>query len=87
MLAARASDLEQMGVTDPQQGSLVDVLIRAAIGTDAEVLMVPAGTPDSPDGGVGALLRYSDNADGAGVQLIVGRGSEHGGAPSLPGTL
>lgn len=67
MLSTKASKLEQMGVSDPQQGSLVDVLLRAAIGTDAEVLMVPAGTPDSPDGGVGALLRYSDNADGPAV--------------------
>jgi hypothetical protein len=67
MLSTRASELEQMGVSDPQQGSLVDVLLRAAIGTDAEVLMVPAGTPDSPDDGVGALLRYSDNADGPAV--------------------
>ncbi len=67
MLAAQRSDLEQMGVGDPQQGSLVDVLIRAAIGTDAEILLVPAGTPDSPDDGVGALLRYSDNAAGPAV--------------------
>jgi hypothetical protein len=67
MLAAQRSDLEQMGVSDPQQGSLVDVLIRAALGTDAEILLVPAGTPDSPDDGVGALLRYSDNAAGPAV--------------------
>lgn len=67
MLATSASQLEQMGVSAPEQGSLVDVLLRAAIGTGAEVLMVPAGTPDSPDGGVGALLRFSDNADGPAV--------------------
>jgi hypothetical protein len=67
MLAVQASDLEQMGVDDPQQGSLVDVLLRAAIGTGAEVLLVPAGTPDSPADGVGALLRYSDNAAGPAV--------------------
>jgi hypothetical protein len=53
-----------MGVSDLQEGPLVDVLLRAALGTAAEVLMVPAGTPDSPVDGVGALLRYSDNADG-----------------------
>jgi hypothetical protein len=29
--------------------------------------MVPAGTPDSPDDGVGALLRYSDSAAGPAV--------------------
>lgn len=67
MLATLKSDLEQMGVSDPQQGSMVDVLLRAAICTDAEVLLVPAGTPDSPDDGVGALLRYSDNAAGPAV--------------------
>jgi hypothetical protein len=64
MLATASSELEQMGVSDPQQGALVDVLLRAALGTGAEVLMVPAGTPDSPDDGVGALLRYSDSAAG-----------------------
>jgi hypothetical protein len=64
MLATAASELEQMGVSDPQQGALADVLLRAALGTGAEVLLVPAGTPDSPDGGVGALLRYSDSAAG-----------------------
>jgi hypothetical protein len=69
MLATEASQLEQMGVAEPQQGSLVDVLLRAAIATDAEVLMVPAGTPDSPEGGVGALLRYSDNANGPAAGL------------------
>jgi hypothetical protein len=69
MLATEASQLEQMGVGELQQGSLVDVLLRAAIATDAEVLMVPAGTPDSPEGGVGALLRYSDNAAGPAAGL------------------
>lgn len=64
MLAPHATDLEQMGVTDVQEGPLVDVLLRGAFGTGAEVLMVPAGTPDSPDDGVGALLRYSDSAAG-----------------------
>lgn len=64
MVSATPQELEQMGVSDPQEGPLVDILLRAALGTGAEVLLVPAGTPDSPEGGVGALLRYSDNAAG-----------------------
>ena len=64
MLAATRTELKEMGVSDVQEGPLVDVLLRGAIGTGAKVLLVPAGTPDSPDDGVGALLRYSDNAAG-----------------------
>jgi hypothetical protein len=56
-----------MGVSDPVQAPLVDVLLRAALGTGADIRMVPAGTPDSPDDGVGALLRYSDSAAGPAV--------------------
>jgi hypothetical protein len=67
MVAATRSELEEMGLSDPQEAPLVDVLLRAALGTGAEVLLVPGITPDSPDGGVGALLRYSDNAAGPGV--------------------
>jgi hypothetical protein len=67
MLATSSSELEQMGVSDPVQAPLVDVLLRAALGTGADIRMVPAGTPDSPDDGVGALLRYSDSAAGPAV--------------------
>jgi hypothetical protein len=64
MLAATRTELAEMGVSNPQEAPLVDVLLRAALGTGAEILLVPAGTPDSPDDGIGALLRYSDNAAG-----------------------
>jgi hypothetical protein len=45
-----------MGVDDPQEGRLVDVLIRAAFGTGAGVRIVPAGGPGKD--GVGAILRF-----------------------------
>lgn len=57
-LSSRAEDLATMGVDDPQQGRLVDVLIRAALGTGAGVVVVPEEA--SPSEGVGAILRWSD---------------------------
>jgi hypothetical protein len=64
-LALRDSELHDLGVEQPRMGWLVDVLIRAALGTGAEIRLVPAGTEQSPTDGVGALLRYSDTAAGA----------------------
>lgn len=58
-LALRPDELVALGVAAPQEGALVDVLLRAALCTDAEVRSVPSGTPQSPREGVGALLRYS----------------------------
>lgn len=51
------ADLRAMGVVDPQQGRLGDVLIRAALGTGAGVRILPdaQGLAD----GVGAILRWS----------------------------
>ncbi|SNQ46748.1 conserved hypothetical protein [Frankia canadensis] len=56
-LALRPDDLPALGER-ARQGALVDVLLRAAIGTDADILIVPASTPESPAAGVGALPRY-----------------------------
>lgn len=58
-LALQESELRDLGVEHPQQGALVDVLLRAALGTDAEIRLVPGDTDDSPLEGVGAVLRYS----------------------------
>ena len=56
-VSARADDLRTTGVDEPIEARLVDVLIRAALGTGAGVAIVPAGS--GPADGVGALLRWS----------------------------
>jgi hypothetical protein len=48
--------LEAMGVEAPQEARLVDVCIRAALGTSAEVRIVPSAVLD---GGLGAILRHT----------------------------
>jgi len=48
------ADLEAMGVTEPKQARLVDVAVRAALGTGAAVRLVPAATVRD---GLGAILR------------------------------
>ena len=53
-------ELAAMGVPMPSSGPMLDVLIRAAIGTGADVQLVPHQLEQAPRGGVGALLRYSD---------------------------
>lgn len=58
-LALNPEELRDLGVGDPRRASLVDVLLRAALGTDAQVRLVPGDTENSPQEGVGALLRYS----------------------------
>ncbi len=59
-IGTRREELAALGVDDPQEGPLVDVLIRAALGTAADVQVVPAELDTAPDGGVGAVLRYAD---------------------------
>lgn len=59
-LALEPEALRDLGVGDPRRASLIDVLLRAAIGTDAQIRLVPGDTEDSPKEGVGALLRYSN---------------------------
>ena len=56
-IATSRDDLEGMGVREPKQGRLADVAIRAALGTGADVRVVPAH--GGPSDGVGALLRWS----------------------------
>ncbi len=59
-LATRASELSDLGVAEPQEGPMIDVLIRAALGTAADVQLVPHELGTAPQGGVGAVLRYAD---------------------------
>jgi len=66
-LGTTAADLAALGVDDPQEGPMTDVLIRAALGTSAGVQLVPHELATSPRGGVGAVLRYAD-APGAAAE-------------------
>ena len=61
-LALDAQELRDLGTAAPERGALVDVLLRAAIGTGAAVRLVPGDTEDSPQEGVGALLRFSSDS-------------------------
>lgn len=58
-VAASQADLAAMGVEDGQQVRADAALLRAAITSDAGVVVVPGGRIDLTDG-VGALLRYAD---------------------------
>lgn len=60
-LGTTAQELADLGVTSPQEGPMVDVLIRAAIGTSADVQLVPGEMETAPAMGVGAVLRYADS--------------------------
>ena len=57
-VAERGSDLTDLGVEGPRQGSLADVALRAALGTGAGVRMIPGA--GGPRGGIGAILRWRD---------------------------
>jgi hypothetical protein len=59
LVACRRNDLD--GVADHvEEGRFADVLVRAAVGTGADVVVVPAGGTAVPNEGCGAILRYSD---------------------------
>jgi hypothetical protein len=53
----RPDILAALGVDAPTEAPLVDVAVRAALGTGSGVRVVPAG--DGPTGGLGAILRWS----------------------------
>ncbi|NLU72841.1 hypothetical protein HCC61_09160 [Streptomyces sp. HNM0575] len=63
-LAARRSETQYLGATEPSRARADDALLRSAAATGADVLCVrdsdvPEGVPrDLPDGGLGALLRW-----------------------------
>ena len=56
-VAETASDLRGLGVDQPVEGRLVDVAVRAALGTGAGIRIVGPGA--GLDGGMGAILRWS----------------------------
>lgn len=51
-----------LGARDPQEGPLVSVLLRAAVGTGADAQLVPHQSEQAPQQGVGAVLRYTDDS-------------------------
>jgi hypothetical protein len=57
-LALTAQDLLDLGVEQPWAAPAAEVLIRAALGTGADVKVVTGGVEQSPAEGVGAILRY-----------------------------
>jgi hypothetical protein len=54
-VALTADDVRALGVDAPVEGRLVDVAVRAALGTGAGIRVVGAGAVD----GIGAILRWS----------------------------
>lgn len=57
-IALARDELTALGVADVRSDELAEVLVRAALGTGAEVRFVAGDTDESPAGGVGALLRF-----------------------------
>ena len=57
-VATSAGDLNGLGLGAPKQGALVDVALRAALGTGAGIRMIPGA--GGPSGGIGAILRWRD---------------------------
>jgi hypothetical protein len=59
-LALTAQELLDLGVEQPWEAPLDEVLVRAALGTGADIRFVGGGMEQAPADGVGALLRYAD---------------------------
>ncbi len=55
-IGLQADDAAALGVDEPLEGRLVDVAVRAALGTGAGIRVLPAG--QAPTGGLGAILRW-----------------------------
>jgi hypothetical protein len=67
-LALDRADLDAMGVDQPRQADLVDVVVRAAVLSDAEVVVTSSAVEVAPRDGIGALLRFDPrDAHGPGV--------------------
>ena len=57
-MADRPDELKDLGVADPIRAPLVDVALRAALGTGAGVRLIPGA--GGPSGSIGAILRWRD---------------------------
>ena len=59
-VALSAEELLDLGVEQPWEAPLEEILVRSALLTGADVRFVGGGTEQAPAEGVGALLRYAD---------------------------
>lgn len=64
LLATDPAELTALGVEEPERDSLEELLFRAALGQDADLLPLHAPIGALPDG-VGAVLRFSTRPDHA----------------------
>lgn len=64
-VAETAEDLAAMGVSEPCQDRYDSAMLRAAAGSDVELLITP-NAHEYVQGGIGALLRYADEATPSG---------------------
>ena len=62
LLATDPGELQALGVDDPAADRLDELLLRAAVGQDADLLVLHAPVSALPDG-VGAVLRFSTRPD------------------------
>jgi hypothetical protein len=60
-LGVTEQEIRDLGADSAEQGPIVDVLLRAAVATGADVQLVPGELQEAPREGVGALLRYADD--------------------------
>lgn len=58
-LGLTQQELRDLGVESPQEAALDELLVRASLGTGADVRFVGGGMEQAPAEGVGALLRYA----------------------------
>lgn len=63
VLALTEAEVRTLGEEEPVEADAAGVLVRAAVGTDAGLVVVPAGAESLKDG-VAALLRYTDASTG-----------------------
>ena len=61
-LGRSEQEVRELGAQTVTSGPVVDVLIRAALATGADVQLVPAELEEAPNEGVGAILRYADDS-------------------------
>jgi peptide subunit release factor 1 (eRF1) len=61
-LATDPAELDAMGVQRHETAPLADVVLRAALGTEADVVVISDGADPAPRDGIGALLRFDPAA-------------------------
>jgi hypothetical protein len=65
VIGLTADEVTGLGAASAAEGPAVDVLVRAAVATGAQVFVVPHEPDTAPNGGVGAVLRYADDDNAA----------------------